>query len=203
MSNVKLHINITQGIIDAEGDQDFVWRVYEDFRNHLSSTSLTSASSLQKNEDTAEEAHSLDLASPEVSKPKRRQQKKRQTSGQTSASGKEKTTGITSHKPRLLNNLDTSGLKEFLEQYKLPNHTDTIVAMTKFLETKGVTPASFDAYFTCYNDAGLKVPEAFGQAFVNARTRTAFIEFTAVDDVVLTIRGRNHIDHGGINKADA
>ena len=31
----KLHINLIQGVVDAEGDQAFVSKVYEDFKEIL------------------------------------------------------------------------------------------------------------------------------------------------------------------------
>lgn len=198
MSNVKLHINISQGIIDAEGDQEFVWRVYEDFRDRLGAGFPIAEPHIPENDEVSGEVATSDV-SAENAKPKKRPQRKKQSQGST---GKEKQGGITTHKPRILSSLDTSGVKEFLAQYKLASHTETIIAMTRFLEGKSITPASLDAYFTCYNDAGLKTPEAFGQAFVNARTK-GFITLTTPEDVSLTIRGRNHLDHGGVKKADA
>lgn len=202
MTNVKLHINLSQGIIDAEGEQDFVWRVYEDFRDRLGSAPFpvppASAEEVRAEVDEAEET-----SSSAEGKRKKRASKRRSAATQISgAPSKEKTAGITGHKPHILNNLDTTGLKEFLSRYKLTNNTNIIVAMTRFLETKSINPASLDAYFTCYRDAGLKVPEAFGQAFADIRSKKGFIDFTGPDDITLTIRGTNHLDHGGIERAD-
>lgn len=204
MSNVKLHINITQGIIDAEGDQEFVWRVYEDFRDRLGSSPVpTARASVVEDIDTSEDEASSAI-SPSEAKPKKRQQRRKAaTINASSPSSREKPIGITTHKPRLLPDLDTTGIKEFIGEYMLTNNRDTIVAMAKFLETKGVKPASLDAFFTCFKDAGLKVPVAFGQAFVDTRNKRGFLEFSGPDDITLTIRGDNHIDHGGIKKVEA
>jgi hypothetical protein len=201
MSNVKLHINIAQGIIDAEGDQDFIWRVYQDFRDRLVTTAATlSPSATPKNLD-AENQNSQSIEGADEEKTKARP-RKRQPSGQAAAGSKDKgPSGVTSHRPKLLPDLDTTGVKEFLSQYQLTSHTNTIVAISKFLESKGLSPAGFDAFFTCYTDAGLKLPEAFGQAFVTARGK-GLINFTTVNDVELTLRGKNHIDHGGIKKVN-
>jgi hypothetical protein len=202
MSNVKLHINITQGIIDAEGDHEFVWRVYEDFRNRLATTAAPSPSPVPSEVIDTESPHPQGIEVADEERAKKRP-KKRQSSSQGNTGSKERgAPGVTSHRPKVLPNLDTTGVKEFLSQYQLTNHTNTIVAISKFLESKGLSPASFDAFFTCYSDSSLKVPEAFGQAFVTARGK-GFINFITVNDVELTLRGKNHIDHGGIKKANA
>jgi hypothetical protein len=201
MTNVKLHINITQGIIDAEGDQDFVWRVYEDFRDRLGSIPNLSSTPVSEEEGRGEPPETASSSSPAEDTPKKRSSRRKLAPAQASGTAnKEKVAGITGHKPRILNNLDTTGLKEFLSQYKLTNNINIIVVLTRFLETKTITPASLDAYFTCYRDAGLKLPEAFGQAFSDVRSKKGFIDFTGPDDITLTIRGTNHLDHGGIEK---
>ncbi|YBV97008.1 hypothetical protein M1D80_08925 [Phyllobacteriaceae bacterium JZ32] len=204
MTNVKLHINITQGIIDAEGAQEFVWRVYEDFRDRLGTQPLPSVTASSPDNTDIEESTPHDTQ-PTLVEKQRKKPKKKASSSATATNGKDKgSPGITGHKPKLLPDLDTKGIKEFLGQYQLGNNSDIIVAICKFLESKGVSPASVDAFYTCYQDAGLKLPEAFGQAFVNTRgNKKGFINFTTVDDIELTTRGRNHIDHGGIKKIDA
>ncbi|MEH3110445.1 MAG: hypothetical protein PGN22_10110 [Agrobacterium cavarae] len=200
MTNVKLHINITQGIIDAEGDQDFVWRVYEDFKDRIVSINPSATAPIVDNQDASEVTPSaIQTTQPDK---QRKKTKRRASPAAVSTGGKEKSApGITSHKPRLLHDMDTGGIKEFLAQFKLTNNSDIIAAIGKFLETKGRPTASVDAYFTCYHDASIKPPEAFGQAFVTARGNTkGYITFTTVDDIELTIRGRNRVDHGDIKK---
>lgn len=200
MTSAKLHINIAQGIIDAEGDEEFVWRVYEDFRDRLEVVPKRLSGSLIE-EKVADNGFSADENPIIEDRSKKRTAKRRKISSHGAArSETEKPAGITGHKPRILNDLDTSGLQDFLGAYKLANNTDIIVAITRFLELKGMNPASIDAYFTCYRDAGIKVPVAFGQAFSDARSKKGFIEFSAPDDIRLTIRGINHIDQGGLKK---
>ncbi|MDQ1197415.1 hypothetical protein [Agrobacterium sp. SORGH_AS 787] len=199
MTNVKLHINITQGIIDAEGDQDFVWRVYEDFKDRIVSINPSAAPPIADNQDATEVTP--DIQTVQADK-QRKKPKRRASPVAVSTGGKEKSAPrITSHKPRLLHDLDTGGIKEFLAQFNLTNNSDIIAAIGKFLETKGRPMASVDAYFTCFHDASIKPPEAFGQAFVKARGNTkGYITFTTADDIELTIRGRNRVDHGDIKK---
>jgi hypothetical protein len=205
MANVKLHINVSQGIIDAEGDQEFVWRVYEDFRDRLGAAPASFPGPAVSEGQPSAEAESVSLpATSTESKGKKRPAKRRQPSAVASSTSiKDKPLGITGYRPRILTDLDTSGLKEFIGGYTLANNRDIIVVLTRFLETKGVKPASLDAYFTCYRDAAFRIPEKFGQAFADARSKKGFIEFTGPDDIALTIRGTNHIDHGGIKKIDA
>ncbi|PBB39578.1 MULTISPECIES: hypothetical protein [unclassified Mesorhizobium] len=191
MSNAKLHIDIAQGTIEAEGSEDFVWKVYEDFRDNLQPNMVS-----KDRPDNQTQAGDQETPPP-VSSGGRKPRPKRVTNNKVA---KESTPGLRSYRPKLVDDLDTRGIKEFIAPYAMTNHYNNIVAFVKFLESKGRKPATFDQVFTCYRDAGIKLPVAFPQAFIDARRNKGFIEFTGSEDVDLTIRGTNHIDHGGMNK---
>jgi hypothetical protein len=191
MTATKLHINLVQGIIDAEGDESFVWKVYEDFKTQLGQHANTAVTA---HDDADESVDVESTPSPNmISKTKARRSTKQ---------SKGNAIGLSGYKPKLVNDLDTSGIKDFIAPYAMTTHPNNIVAFIKFLESKGRKPASFDHVYTCYRDAGIKVPEAFGQAFVDARGKKSFIQFTDPTNVELTIRGANHIEHGGMQKLD-
>ncbi len=193
MSAAKLHINITQGIIDAEGDVEFVMKVYEDFRDRISTATESDKGTEPDTVDTdSDETASENSASAGVRKSKsKRAPSSRPT--RSSVSGN-------AYKPRLVDDLDTSGLKDFIAGYSMTNHSNNIVAFLKFLEGKGRKPATLDEVYTCYRDASVKLPTAYVQAFRDAASKKRFIEFIDATSVELTIRGSNHIDHGSMDK---
>lgn len=193
MSNAKLHIDVAQGIFEAEGSEDFVWKVYEDFRDNLQSNMAVPEPAAVQTPAGTKDAQSQAGGSV------RKARVKRSASNKTA---KDAVPGLSGYKPSIVDNLDTLGIKEFIAPYATTNHSNNIVAFLKFLESKGRKPATFDEVFTCYRDAGLKVPVAFGQAFIDTRGKKGFIEFTGANDVELTIRGVNHIDHRGMNRSD-
>ncbi|WP_349956956.1 hypothetical protein [Rhizobium sp. ZPR3] len=192
MSTAKLHINIAQGIIDAEGDAEFVLKVYEDFRDRLGNA--VDWGGLAEGDSDADQADETPATAKATAGSKKNKIKKPPSGKPQRASN-----GAT-YKPRLVDDLDTQGLKEFIADYNMTTHANNIVAFLKFLEGKGRKPATFDEVFTCYTDAGIKVPTAFVQAFRDTASKKKFIEFTDSGGVELTLRGGNHINHGSMSK---
>ncbi|MBY3136738.1 hypothetical protein [Rhizobium laguerreae] len=194
MSVAKLHINISQGIIDAEGDVEFVTKVYEDFRDRLGHTMDGDRfSAVEANDDEYEAPTPVQ---PAVGVTKKGKSKR----AQASRASKSSTGGTGAYKPHLVDDLDTTEIKDFIARYSMTNHSNNIVAFLKFLESKGRKPATLDEVFTCYRDAGIKLPIAYVQAFRDAASKKRFIEFTDSTSVELTLRGGNHIDHGSMDK---
>ncbi len=192
MSTAKLHINIAQGIIDAEGDVEFVLKVYEDFRDRLSHA--VDGGGLAETETHAGESDEPAVAAKAGTATKKGKTKR-------SPSGKsQRSSNGAAYKPRLVDDLDTQGLKEFIADYSMTNHPNNIVAFLKFLEGKGRKPATLDEVFTCYKDAGVKLPTAFVQAFRDTSSKKKLIEFVDSTSVELTLRGANHIDQGNMSK---
>jgi hypothetical protein len=190
MATAKVHIKVAQGTFEAEGAEEFVWKIYEDFRDNLQ---INSAPAEPMNTLTGD----AEPGQPAAGAPKRT--RSRRPPGNKAS--KESAPGLSSYRPTIVDDLDTRGIKEFIAPYAMSNHSNNIVAFLKFLETKGRKPASFNDVFTCYRDAGIKVPEAFAQAFIDTRGKKKLIQFTGPNDVELTLRGGNHIDHGGMNKS--
>lgn len=198
MTSAKLHINLAQGIIDIEGDADFVREVYKDYREGLLAKPIDPPG--DAGNDAGSTANPVGaMASYGGSKDVESGRRRRKQA--VAKAPKEGGSGISSYKPALVGGLDTKDIKSFVGQYDPKNHYDNIVLFTLYLEGKGITPASFDQIYTCYRDAQIKTPVAFAQAFIDARgNKRAFIEFTDPTNVTLTERGRNHGQFGGIKK---
>ena len=48
----KLHINLSQGVLELEGDPEFVREIYSDFKDQLSHTGAVRSVNLRENEGT-------------------------------------------------------------------------------------------------------------------------------------------------------
>ncbi len=192
MSTAKLHINIHQGLIEAEGSEDFVYRVYSDFKDLIkweNSRPPLEAALVDSPDDRSSVGATKGIEVGERPKSRRRAK---------IVQNKESAPSITNHKPKIVSDLDTNGIKEYLSNYNVGNHANIIVAIIHFLKKKGREAVSADDIFTCYRDGGIKLPEKFGQAFIDTKNKKGYIEFAGPDLIELTIRGVNHIEHGGM-----
>lgn len=175
----KLHINITQGIVDVEGDLDFVREVYADFKSRL----LTSET--LPSQPTATETTSS--ASPTKAKAKRR------TRSRDKATTKEPAGGIAIDSPKLDKNLDTRNLQSYFAQFEPTNNSEKILIYLKFItEELEITSPNTDQVYTCFRATRQKIPGAFAQAFYTMSSRQGFIELKSATDISITIAGENY-----------
>lgn len=190
----KLHINLTQGIIDVEGDLDLVKTVYEDFKErikeHPSST-----------QPPAEEpaATVVDANTDTSAKVKRRSKSKKKTK-----SAKDSEITINADVPQLDKSLDTSSLADYLSRFKPSNHPERVLVFLKFLvDELNIENPNTDQVYTCYEAADEKIPKAFSQAFRDASGRRfGYIDFNSSIDIPITTAGLNHFKFG-LKKKDA
>jgi hypothetical protein len=198
VGSAKLHINLIQGILDVEGDVEFVREVYRDYREGLIYKPLDPPADMGS---TAENGGDVGETAASIGGSKENDGARRRRRSSANKAPKESGSGISSYKPMLVGDLDTKEIKKFLGDYEPKNHYDNIVLFTLYLESKGISPASFNQIYTCYRDAQIKTPVAFAQAFIDARgNKKGFIEFNDPSNVTLTERGRNHGLFGGIKK---
>jgi hypothetical protein len=188
----KLHINISQGIIDVEGDPDLVRAIYDDFKEQLldalkqvppASAAPAPPPTPPENGETASEASSKP-------KPKRRTPAKKKTNGDESSSG------VVADSPKLDKNLDTSGLGAFYGKYAPKNNAEKILIFLKFMVNDlSLETPNTDQVYTCFKATGEKIPKAFAQAFYDTSTKFGYIDFRSSTDLPITIAGDNHFNH--------
>lgn len=187
----KLHINISQGIIDVEGDPDLVRAIYDDFKEHLldavkrvpaASPTSVPASTPTENGEGANEASNK-------SKPKRRTVAKKKVNGDENASG------VIADSPKLDKNLDTSGLGAFYGRYAPKNNPEKILIFLKFMtEELKIESPNTDQVYTCFKATGDKIPKAFAQAFYDTSSKNGYIDFRTPTELPITIAGDNHFN---------
>lgn len=184
----KLHVNLSQGIIDVEGDPAFVRAIYDDFKNQL----LDSLKGIGPASPAYEPkfADAPDAGNDTPAKPKA----KRRASGKRKSSGEQDGSGISSEAPKLDKQLDTAKLPAFYAGYTVKNHPEKILVFLKFLtEVAGVESPNSDQVFTCYKAVGEKLPVAFAQAFRDTSGK-GYIDLKSSTDMPVTIAGDNHFN---------
>ena len=189
----KLHINLTQGIIDVEGDPELVKAVYEDFKERISGhIGSTPANVGQKALPTADVGDNAN-----AKKTKRRATSRKKT--KTAESGD---AGVNPEAPKLDKNVDTSKLKAFYDQFEPTNAPEKILIFLKYLiEKAGIDKPNTDQVYTCFRGVNEKTPNAYAQAFRDAASKRGFIDFNSAVDIQITIMGENHFSHDLKRKA--
>jgi len=180
----KLHINISQGVIDIEGDPDLVREIYGDFKDQLLNGSMARGQS-RIEPDEVEEAN-------ETAKP--RAKTKRKTVARKRSNGDEAGSGVSADAPKLDRDLDTSKLAAFYGQFNPKNHPEKILIFLSFLiDELGIGSPNSDQVYTCYIKANERIPKAFAQAFRDTSGRSfGYIDYKSGTDMRITTAGANH-----------
>lgn len=193
MSTAKLKIDLTQGIIDVEGTEDFVLGVYNDFKEKLDHMHLKGG----PRHDPLPLKHQQGAVTPEKKKVSANQSKTKKKNGNQT--------------PSLLKNLDLSGggkcerLKDFFNMYESKSNFERNLIFVYYLQQKlGLTDITVDHVFSCYRDVpGIKAPEALRQSLLDTSNRRGWVNTSNTDDIKVTIAGVNHLEHDFPRKSSA
>ncbi len=190
----KLHIDMSQGIIEVEGDVKFVREVYEDFKGILSEGSFDISSSSESKGDTKNKAPKK----PDKQKPKRKAPAKKSTQSDSGDSG------VSPDSPKMEKSLDTSGLPAFYGQYEPKNNPEKILIFLKFMTDElGIESPNTDQFYTCFDKMNERVPKVFSQAFRDTSGRKfGFIDYNSPTDIRITTVGTNHFKFDLKKKGD-
>ncbi len=177
----KLHIDLTQGVIDIEGDTEFVKSIYYDFKDQLQDWALNQGVS---NENDIKDASDSNGA-------------KAKKNGKTSTrkTSKSKSTSKSSKRdnPQLDRSLDLKKLNDYYSQYSPKSHSDKILIFLSFLNEKlGISDPNTDQIYTCYVHLNQKAPNAYIQAFRDAQSK-GYIEYNSPEEISIPMFGKNHL----------
>ena len=178
--HTKLHIDLSQGVVDVEGDLELVREVYADFKDKMLNRLSFSPP------PGPEGAPNTNV----VTTPKFK--RRRVTSKKTSF--EENGSGINADSPKMDKSLDTSGLSGFYSQFEATNNAEKILIFLKFLTVHlKIESPNTDQVYTCYEAANERVPKVFSQAFRDANGRKfGYIHYNSPTDLVVTTKGNNH-----------
>lgn len=185
----KLHIDLSQGLVQVEGEADLVREIYRDLKDHLLSGTPPAGPPERRKASGAEAAES---AGEFESKPK----SKRRSAARKKNDGEGNSSAVSTDAPKLDKNLDTSKLAAFYGRFAPKNNADKILIFLKYItEELGVEGPNTDQVYTCYKKTGEKIPKAYAQAFYDTSTKHGFIDFRSATDIAITIAGDNHFNH--------
>lgn len=183
----KLHINISQGVIDIEGDPDLVREIYSDFKDQLFAGGMARA---PLRDDVAEAGAGEDTAKPRT-KLKRKPTTKKRSDG---SNGDDAGPTVSPDSPKLDKNLDLSSLPAFYDRYEATNNPQKILVFLKFMNDElGIVKPNTDQFYTCFEKVNARVPQVFAQAFRDASGRKfGYIDYKSATDVTITTAGSNY-----------
>lgn len=180
----KLHINLSQGLIEVEGDEKFVSRVYEDFKDRISNGQVGRGNTIdQQGDDSVSNSKTGD----------NKEKPKKVSRGKTVSA---KRGAEAAYRPRIDNSLPIEKLEAFYSQFEDPNQSENILVFCMYVEevTKSDVITA-DQIYTCYSVLKITFPKDMRQALRNAKAKEkGFIDFSTTDDIVVTLIGRNHFN---------
>lgn len=181
----KLRIDLSLGLIEAEGNEDFLLALYNDFKERVQASARPAAKAM-------EPAHPTGGDTTKTTK---------SPSRTASASGGSKAKKKPRDSQSIVKDLDlTKGksgrLKEFYERYAVKSNLERnlvfIYYMQNELELTGITD---DHVYTCYRNVGAKLPGALRQSLLDTSSRNGWIDTSDMDNIRLATPGVNHLEH--------
>lgn len=177
----KIRIDLTQGIVEAEGSEEFVRSIYDDFRSSLKDSSK------------------LQTLQPEDKSIKNIPSKMKKNSGGT----KTKKSGAGRGSPSIVKDLDLSGkgkkqsLRDFYNKFKPASNFEKKLIFVYYLNQElGIAGVTVDHVFTCYRDIpGIKAPAALQQSLWDTTSHRGWLDTSSSEDIKVTIPGINYLEH--------
>ena len=201
MATAKLRINLAEGLIEAEGEEAFVTKVYEDFKDRLEGLQMSQARS--KNEEAGAGtgggagAGSHRPASRRARTPVPAARKSNGEGGKSVSSG-----GISRYEPKRDPDLDLGELADFIGRFEPKGNPERYLLYAWFLkETLEKDSCSIDHLYSCFLEMKDDIPVRMGQNLIDTRARNGFLKFTSPHDITITAVGINHFNKKIARKA--
>lgn len=187
--NARLSINLSEGTVEAEGSEEFVRFIYQDFKESLSRHVVRPLTE-RPSEHTALPPQPA-LLSDQSKEPQKRPSRNPAKTAKTKDSKKQRNAD---YKPTFNKDLDLTGLDTFYDEFKPEKHAEKILLFAIFFRDRlRIEPCSANDIFTCYFALQTRTtaPTAFVQAFYDAQRKTHFIDFASLTEIRVTIAGNN------------
>ena len=179
--HAKLHIDISQGIIDVEGDPELVREVYADFKEKLL--------------DGISSSPPPGVVETNSAKPVSKKKANRRKTARKKSTTKEGGSSANPYSPKMDKNLDTSDLASFYGQYEAKNHPEKVLIFLKFLgDHLEIEAPNADQVYTCYRAVDERLPKVFLQAFRDASGKKfGYIDYSSPTELSVTTVGHNRL----------
>lgn len=200
---LKLKVDFGDGMaFDGSGDPERVERLFREYSERVERLRLSAASRSNDVDEQEEAALSKAETVEEALRIRKRKRPTRTTNKAPADGGGLK---MADYSPVRIKDLDLSGLEAFYREWAPKNHPERILLFAHYLqEHLQIAPCSADHIFSCYLQMKERIPKAFVQAFRDASGNDyGYIEFNSLSDISIPIHGRNHVEHGGIQKKTA
>lgn len=182
--NTKLRIDVSSGLLEVEGSEDFVKSIYEDFKDNLKTSPAPNPDS----------GHEVEQEEPAV----KRKVKTKKPSAANSTPGKVKAKKA----PGFVKDLDLSGgpdepsLKEFFARYDhKTNYERNLIFIYYLKQVINVDKVTLDHIFTCYRNVSQKIPKALEQSMRDTAKDRGWVDIDDLDDIGVPVAGINHLEH--------
>ncbi|HEX8193580.1 MAG TPA: hypothetical protein VF552_11850 [Allosphingosinicella sp.] len=189
----KLKVDLSAGVLEVEGPEDFVREIHEAFRSYAPQQArpLTKPEPLLRQEAASDGTNGAADSEPQAA-PKRRKGSSRRAKTATA----EGAVRPTQYAPTVIRDLDLKGLKEFIAPYTLNGHADKILAFGMYLRDQmGIHPFSADHLYTAYRFVGERTPGAFLQAIRDASKKKDLVDYQSPTHISITHIGENRFLH--------
>lgn len=182
LSNMtKLHIDITNGILEVEGEEEFVNKIYQDYKAELVSLKTTQISPKVIEKPLPDDKISSDTKSIK----------------QSSTKGKSK--GL-KESYALIKDLDLNkgdrdaSLKDYYKEKSPSSFVDKNVVFVFYLKKIASVPkVTLNHIYTCYEEVGSRKPSAFKQSIADTSSKKGYLDTASFEDIKVSIRGENLI----------
>lgn len=190
--HAKIRIDLTAGLVEAEGSEEFVRGVYEDFKKRPIQEPLERQppplSPHQRERSNTPRAKSAGVS------------KKRAQAAAVAGTVPSKKKSL--DEPKVIKTLDLSGgpagrLRDFYEQYEVTSNFERNLIFLYFMQHKmGIEGITQDHVFTCYRDIpGIKSPVALRQGLLDTDNRKNWIDASNPDALKVSVHGVNYLEH--------
>lgn len=178
MVETKIKIDLGQGTIEAEGSEEFVRSIYDDFKEKIHTDASTQINTGKRTRHVGK--------------------KKKKTESKI----KKRKSGASKQVPQLVKTLDLSGkgkksnLKEFYAKYNAKSFFEKNLVFCYYLqEVLKDTSITLDHVFTCYRYIGIKTPKALHQSLLDTAFHKGWLDTSSLEDIKVPIAGINHLEH--------
>lgn len=183
----KIHINLSQGILEVEGEPNFVRSIYDDFKGRLSTVVEKFESGEQSNAAVKIENRAFPK---EANLPntitKDKDSVKKKAASKTPSFQKDLNLFKEGNKP---------SLKDFMNGYDTPSNFSRNLLFVHYLkEIKCLDNVGIDEVYTCYKNLGLKIPN-IKQGLIDTGFRKGWLDTASLSNVKITVAGENAISH--------
>ncbi len=178
----RIKIDITEGFLEVEGNEQFVSEIYSDFKKNIN-LDIQSKSKL----DT---------------RPKLLNENKKDAKITKSHTNKRKS-GSVPKMPKFVKDLDlvegnkNISLDDFVDRYeKISTFMEWNTVFVYFLQKITEVPnIGIDHIYTCYKKLNKKTPSNIYQSLVDTARTKGTIKTETMDSITITIIGENFIEH--------